>query len=241
MGRRIDLNNYLQDGKTRTNAGNSKHGKIDKTGRCYHATQQTWCKEPVFNRDIAVYRHTMLCQLCIEFNVVILFSVTMPNHTHGVLFSDNWENIATVLKVLNSAVTRYVYRKDPKRKEKGKPVFNSRPTYSIVTTIDYLFFLGRYLLWNVEQLENEGRFVPYSCFWMFEKEHFSEPYKRNIYNDLFGFEPKELFEFYRTHSKGEVYDISKKLFCDWTQEMNEEVFRAQTVRIQQSSTAPTAQ
>ena len=52
MGRRIDLNNYLQDGKTRTNAGNSKHGKIDKTGRCYHATQQTWCKEPVFNRDI---------------------------------------------------------------------------------------------------------------------------------------------------------------------------------------------
>lgn len=182
----------------------------------------------------------MLCRLCIEFNVVILFSVTMPNHTHDVFFSDSWENISNVLKSLNSAVSKYVYKKDPKRKEKRKPIFNSRPNYSIVTTVNYLFFLGRYCLWNVEQLENEGRFVPYSCFWMFEKGHFSEPYKRGIYKDLFGFEPNELLDFYKAHSKSEVFELSKTLFSDWTQEMNNEVFIAEPPKIQASTSAISA-
>ena len=241
MKRRIDLNNYLQNGISHSNAGNSKLGNVDKTGRCYHVTQQTWCKEPVFNRDIASFRHMMLCRLCIEFNVVILFSVTMPNHTHDVFLSDSWENISNVLKSLNSAVSKYVYKKDPKRKEKGKPIFNYRPNYSIVTTVNYLFFLGRYCLWNVEQLENEGRFVPYSCFWMFEKGHFSEPYKKDIYKDLFGFEASELLGFYKTHSKSEVFEVSKTLFSDWTQEMNDEVFLVEPhQRIQASTSAITA-
>lgn len=129
MKRKIDLNNYLQNGMSHSNAGNSKLGNVDKTGKCYHVTQQTWCKEPVFNKDIATFRHTMLCRLCIEFNVVILFSVTMPNHTHDVFLSDSWENISNVMKSLNSAVSKYVYKKDPKRKEKGKPIFNYRPTF----------------------------------------------------------------------------------------------------------------
>lgn len=194
----------------------------------------------MFNRDIASFRHTMLCRLCIEFNVVILFSVTMPNHTHDVLLSDSWDNIANVYKCLNSAVSKYVYKKDPKRKEKGKPVFNSRPTYSIVTTVNYLFFLGRYLLWNVEQLESEGRFVPYSCFWMFEKGHFSEPYKKGIYKELFGFEANELLDLYKTHSKKEVFEMAKTLFSDWTQEMNDEVFLVAPPKIQASTRATTA-
>lgn len=224
----FDIDLYLDGNEDlHSSAGNSKTGTIDHGGRCYHLTQQTWCREPVFNRDIAAFRHNMLCRLCVKFNVVILFSVTMPNHTHDVLFSKNWKDIADVARHLNSAVSKYVYSKDPKRKELGKPVFNSRPTYSIVTSINYLFFLGKYLLWNVEQMESEGRFVPYSCFWMFEKEHFSEPYRKDIYKDLFGFEPKDLLTFYKSNTKTQVLANAKELFADWTNEENIALFRVE--------------
>ena len=88
----------------------------------------------------------------------------------------------------------------------------------------HLFFLGKYVEDNASSREGEGKGVPYSCFWMFENGHFQPPYNKDIYETLFGIPFKELYEFYKTHSKKEVWLEAQHRFGDWTPEMNSKVF-----------------
>lgn len=209
------------------NAGTAEKGNIDKGGHFYHVITQSWGKEKIFSREVAVYRHDLLCKLCAEKGVTILFSVTMPNHTHEVLITPSWSILPEIIKSLNTNVSRKIRKK---AREEGKPVdkrplFKKCPTYAIVSDIVYLFYLGKYIFDNPQYLEEEGRFVPYSCFWMLNKGYFKEPYDGNAYRQLFGMTSKEVHEIYSKMTAKEVMKYTKDRFNDWTKEDNERVFR----------------
>ena len=183
---KINVDDYFEIIEVESDAGNTKVGSVDKNGHCYHTTQQTRNKMALFNSDIANYRHCILCKLCIRYHVLILFTVVMPNHTHDVLWGKNWETISTVLRLVNTYVVRYVNKNYPKRK--GLPMFNGRPSYKVVKSMDHLFFLGKYTQWNAETKETpDSPGPPFSCFWMFPKSTFTSPYNPAIYMELFGF------------------------------------------------------
>lgn len=208
------------------NSGNADRGNIDKSGHCYHVITRAWGKENIFTREIAQYRHDLLRSLCSAKGVVILFSVTMPNHSHDVLLTPDWSVLPEILCNLNMNVSKKVRekrREDGKERE-GKPVFRSCPSYAIVNDMVYLFYLGKYIFDNPEQLAEEKRFVPYSCFWMFKKGYFKEPYDPNMYVRLFGMTAMELYEIYSTMSAREVRKFAKERFKDWTEDDNKRIF-----------------
>ena len=95
--------------------------------------------------------------------------------------------------------------------------------YHVITKA-YLFFLGKYLFDNPAYLKEEGRIVPYSCFWMFEKSYFRDPYDKTLYKKLFGMEPPELLEFYQTKTKAEVKAFADMHFQNWTEKENRKLF-----------------
>ena len=176
----------------------------------------------LFNNDIARYRNHLMCELCIRYEITVLYSVVMPTHTHDVLYSKNWRNISDMYRVLNSSLVRYVSHRYPQRK--GLRLFCERPQYTVIREMLHLFFLGKYVEDNASSREGEGKGVPYSCFWMFENGHFQPPYNKDIYETLFGIPFKELYEFYKAHSKKEVWLEAQRRFGDWTPEMNSKVF-----------------
>lgn len=172
-------------------AGNSKRNDIDKEGFFYHTTQKAWGGMALFNNDIARYRNHLMCELCIRYEITVLYSVVMPTHTHDVLYSKNWRNISDMYRVLNSSLVRYVSHRYPQRK--GLRLFCERPQYTVIREMLHLFFLGKYVEDNASSREGEGKGVPYSCFWMFENGHFQPPYNKDIYETLFGIPFKELY------------------------------------------------
>ena len=60
---------------------------------------------------------------------------------------------------------------------------------------------------------------------MFEKGYFVEPYIKELYMDLFGMTPKEIFDVYSTMTKEEVLGFAFDRFSDWSQERNDSVFK----------------
>lgn len=199
--------------------------KIDRNGQVYHVFQRGRNREQIFTADVAKFRHNMLCKLCADHGVVIIFSVVMPNHTHDVLAAAEWKTISNVMKTLNTKVSQYIRKRSgEKYKDKGS-VFDGRPTYKPVRDRVYLFYLGKYLYDNPAYLVEAGRFVPYSCFWMFEKGYLVEPYRKELYIDLLGMTAKELVGIYSFKSKEEVYRLALERFSDWPAERNDAVFK----------------
>jgi len=90
--------------------------------------------------------------------------------------------------------------------------------------MDYLFFLGKYVYENQQRLKEEGKSVPDSCFWMFEKNYFPSPYRADIYQKLFGISPVDLYSIYKSKTSREVLLLSKQMFGDWTVEDNRKLF-----------------
>ena len=199
--------------------------RIDKNGQVYHVFQRGKNRERIFSSEVAKFRNNMLCKLCSDYGVVILFSVIMPNNTHDVLAADSWEKISKVMKILNTKVSQYARKCQPEKYKGYDTIFDSRPTYKPVKDRVYLFYLGKYLYENPTFLVQEGKFVPYSCFWMFEKGYFVEPYRKELYMDLFGMTPKEIFDVYSTMTKEEVLGFAFDRFSDWSQERNDSVFK----------------
>ena len=167
--------------------GTTLKKNVDKAGFCYHVITQSWDKKTIFNRDIASYRQNLLCRLCSDRGIVILFSVTMPNHTHEVFLTPGWQALSSMIATLNGNVSKYIrmHDKDGRLKSKRK-IFDYCPKYVIVKDIAYLLYLGKYIYDNPAYLRAEGKPVPDSCYWMFEKGHFVVPYDEKIYAKLFG-------------------------------------------------------
>lgn len=233
----------MQKDKTQK-IGTSAKRNIDKSGHCYHVITQSWCKEKIFSLEAATYRHNLLCKLCAEEGIVILFSVILPTHTHEVFLTPDWETLAKVIRVLNLHVSRFIRKelinKAIKRaREEGRPInesflrekerhhriFDNCPSYVIVLDMAYLLFLGKYIFDNPAYLKEAGKPVPFSCFWMFERNYFKAPYDETIYKKLFGLSPAELISLYSTKTKAEVMDYARERFGNITKEDNEKLFR----------------
>ena len=216
---------------------------IEKDGHCYHVITQSWCKEKIFSVEAATYRHNLLCRLCIQEGIVILFSVTMPTHTHEVFLTPEWKALSKVIRILNVQVSRFIRNEIVEKavwraKEEGKRInedflrekesrhriFDNRPNYIAVRDIVYLMFLGKYIFENPVYLKTEGKTVPFSCFWMFEKNYFKAPYDEIIYQKLFGMTAPELFRLYSTKDKKEVKAFAQERFKDWAKEDNDRLF-----------------
>ena len=218
------ITDFIEDWQQEESRITETRRKPDRTGHFYHVVTQSWTKEMIFYRDVAVYRDTLLGKLCTEKGIRILFSVCMPNHTHEVFMTRNWENLTEMLRVLNLNVSRYIHRHYPEKTKHGKRVFDHAPAYFAVKDIKYLFFLGKYIFDNPGYLEQEGRKAPSSCFWMFERDHFTAGYDRKLYQSLFGLSPTEILSIYSSKSKEEVRQFADNHFRNWTEDANRNLF-----------------
>jgi len=197
---------------------------IDKSGVVYHVITTSWRKKRLFDMDLAKYRQNLLCELCAKRGITIMFSATLSTHTHEVFITPDWEILSNVIRILNSNVAKYAKKHLGEKLEGWRSIFSPDPAYVLVDSLDYLFFLGKYVYENQQRLKEEGKPVPDSCFWMFEKNYFPEPYKADIYQKLFGMSPADLFSIYKNKTSAEVRLLSKQLFRDWTTEDNRRLF-----------------
>ena len=196
----------------------------DRAGNCYHVITQAWAKETIFYVDVAQYRHNLLCQLCSDRGIVIVFSATNPNHTHEVFIVPDWKILASVMRLLNTNVSKYIRRQYPNKVKNGKKLFKEDITYIGVRDITHLFYLGKYIHDNPMYLKAAGKPIPFSCFFMFESGHLKEPYREDVYMELFGLTYQEVYRIYSTMSKQDVKQYAQRRFADWTKEMNDRFF-----------------
>ena len=223
----IDIESLLRrtdDNAVVGRAGRASRGNIDKTGYFYHVITKSFDGGPVFQQETGEYRHTLLCSLCEQRGITILFSVTMPNHTHDVLLVPDWETLMDAFMVLDRTVVRMIRRKNPKKYRGGVRVLRRYPVYVAVKDIVTLFYEGKYVFDNPAHLRRDGKFVPHSCFWMFEKNYFPSPYDESVYSKLFGMSARELYGIYSTMTAPQVLDFARRRFCNWTPEMNNALF-----------------
>lgn len=223
----IDIKDLLKepkDEKVFNSIGRASRHNIDKTGRIYHVITKSNDGSVIFHQDSGNYRHSLLCKLCEEIGVTVIFSVTMPNHTHDVLLSPNWNLIPEVYKILNMNLTKFIRKQNPKKYKEGVRILRRYPTYIVVRDIIALFNLGKYVYDNPEYMRKENKYIPHDCFWMFEREYFPEAYDGTLYKKLFGLSPKELVEIYSNMTAGQVINYAKRRFANWTAAQTKAVF-----------------
>ncbi len=196
----------------------------DRNGTCYHVITQAWAKETIFYADVAQYRHNLLCEMCADRRIVIVFSAANPNHTHDVFIVQDWKKLASVMRVLNTNVSKYIRRQYPNKVKNGKKLFKEDIAYIRVRDIVHLFYLGKYIHDNPLYLKAAGKPIPFSCFFMFENGYLKEPYREDVYKELFGLTFQEVYRIYSTKSKQEVLKYAQERFSGWTREMNERFF-----------------
>ena len=204
--------------------GLSTSKNIDKSRHCYHVITQSWAKETIFYADVARYRQNLLCQLCVKNRIVIVYSTTNPNHTHEVFITPSWEILSSMIKSLNTNVSRYIRKHYENKGRKGRRIFAECPAYIPVDNIVHLFYLGKYIYDNPQYLLKEGKQIPDSCYWMFEKNHLKEPYDADLFIKLFGLNPRELFDIFSTKTKEQVLEYARQRFSNWTDDDNKRVF-----------------
>ena len=204
--------------------GTARKGNIMKNGLFYHVITTSWRKRRLYDTELASYRKDLLHELCIRCGITILFSVTMPTHTHDVFITPDWETLSHVITILNSNVAKHVRRYMPDRVKGRKLVFSEDPAYVMVSDMPHLFYLGKYTYGNYLYLRSEGKPVPDSCFWMFEKGYFAEPYNGKLYPRLFGMDAPDLLEFYKAHTESEIMTYARDAFMDWTDADNASLF-----------------
>ena len=212
------------DGSVAGRIGRASSGNIDKTGHFYHVITKSFDGGPVFQQDIGEYRHTLLCSLCEQRDITILFSVTMPNHTHEVLLVPDWNLLMNTYMVLDRTIVRMIRLRNPKKYRSGVRVLRRYPVYVALKDIVTLFYEGKYVYDNPAHLRREGKYVPYSCFWMFEKGHFVVPYDEKIYEKLLGLTYAQILDLFATKTKIEVLEYARQLYADWTDADNRRVF-----------------
>ena len=204
--------------------GLASANNINKNGVVYHVITSSWRKKRLFDMELAKYRQNLLCELCEKRSITILFSATLPTHTHEVFITPGWELLSNTIRILNSNVAKYAKNHLSEKLEGWGSIFSPDPAYVLVDSMDYLFFLGKYVYENQQRLKDDGKSVPDSCFWMFEKNYFPSPYKADIYQKLFGTSPADLYSIYKSKTSKEVMLLSKQLFGDWTAEDNRKLF-----------------
>lgn len=224
----INVNDFFKrapDASIQEKIGTAGKGNIDKTGFFYHVITKSYDGGNIYFKDTGEYRHTLLCKLCEDRGITIIFSVTMPNHTHDLFLTPSWELLNDVFRSLNLNVTKVFHRCYPRKYGSNSfRIIKRHPTYIVIRDIKTLFYVGKYIHDNPLYLEKEGKKTPYSCFWMFTSGHFVSAYDETIYQKLFGLAPAEIKELYSTLSKDEIRKYAAAHFDDWTPEKTRAVF-----------------
>ena len=193
--------------------GRATSRNIDKTGVFYHVITKTANGENHFlSRGFGDYRHNLLCRLCEERGITVVFSLTMPNHTHDVFLTPAWEALSEVMRILNTNVSKYLRSKEKEKLAKNRYVLRRCPVYIPVRESAYLFTLGKYIFDNPAFLREENKFVPYDCFWMFRTGHFMDAYDEKLYKKVLGLDPQQIHEMYSSMTKKEIISFSRKAF-----------------------------
>ena len=193
--------------------GRASGGNIDKTGVFYHVITKTFNGDNLFlSRGFGEYRHNLLCGLCEERGITIVFSVTMPNHTHDVFLTPDWETLSEMVRILDTNCSKYIRNKEKERLRKGNEVFRRCPRYIVVRDAGYLFARGKYVFDNPAYLKREGKYVPYECFWMFKTAHFLGGYDERLYQVLFDLSPQQVFNLYSSSTMEEIREYARLHF-----------------------------
>lgn len=193
--------------------GRSTSHNIDKTGVFYHVITKTANGENHFlSRGFGEYRHNLLCRLCEDRGITLIFSVTMPNHTHDVFLTPSWESLSDTMRIVNVNASKFLRRNEKEKLGRYRCILRKCPAYIVVREPDYLFNLGKYIFDNPAYLRKDGKFVPYDCFWMFRNGHFLDAYNDKLYTALFKLSPQQLHEMYSSMTMDEIRSYSRKAF-----------------------------
>ena len=195
-----------------TRVGRASAGNIEKDAHVYHVITKSNDGGGIFHKEAGDYRHTLLCKLCDEMGITILFSVTMPNHTHDVFLTPDWELLPEVMKNLNMNITKFLRKRNPNKYKSGLRILRRYPVYVPIRTIADLFYVGKYVYDNPAHLRAEGKYIPHSCFWMFDKNYFPGGYDGSIYMKLFNLTPPEILEKYIGMTAGQIREYADKTF-----------------------------
>lgn len=221
----LNINSLLRKpDDDRNHVGKAVWGNIDKTGYFYHVITKSWNGDRIFNKEIADYRHNLLCKLCGDAGITILFSVTMPNHTHEVFMTPSWEALAEVIRLLNSRVSIQIRKIFGNRFSKNRHIFTRCPAYVVLRDPIAIMCEGKYIFDNPAYLRSENQFVPHSCFWMFEKNYFVYPYDERVFMEILGMRGDEIYALYSRKNAEEVRALAQSRYSKWTKEMLEAVF-----------------
>lgn len=205
--------------------GRASSRNINKTGVFYHVITKSSNGDAVFlAKGAGEYRHSLLCRLCEERGITILFSVTMPTHTHDVFLTPDWESLREVFMVLDTNLSKFIRKSNPQRYQKGARPLRRHPVYIAIRDVLYLMVLGKYIFENMAGMRRENKFVPYESFWMLKNGHLPDGYDEKIYPALFGIDMQKLYELYSTTDKQQLYDYALEIASGWTKEKTEAVF-----------------
>ena len=220
-----DINDLFKDEvESKKTVGKAVWGNIDKSAYFHHVVTKSWNGDRIFNREVAEYRHNLLCKLCDGKGVTLMFSVTMPNHTHDILLTPDWSVLAEVIRVLNSHVSPVVKRNYPERFQRGRPVFNRNPDYVALHDPVALLCAGKYVFDNPAYLKEQNQYVPHSCFWMLERGYLVTPYDEKVLQKIFGLSAKALFALYSTNDSKTVRDFAVRHYSDWPEDRIKALF-----------------
>ena len=176
------------------NVGTFKKGNIDFNCRFFHVIQRTYRRYQLFNSDIAWYYHSFIESECPKYRVVPICQVIMPTHVHEIYYADDVRDISKMRAVACGQTTLYMKRKRTSEKQTSVVrLFDRCPRYVPVTDRAQLLITMKYLYDNDSYLKKEGRIVPYSCFYYWEK-HKYKPFAVETVSDLFGIRPENLVE-----------------------------------------------
>ena len=193
--------------------GRATSRNIDKTGVFYHVITRTANGENHFlSRGFGEYRHNLLCRLCEDRGITVVFSLTMPNHTHDDFLTPSWEALSETMKGLDANAVKYLRYKEKEKLSKYRSILRRCTVYIVVRETEYLFNLGKYIFDNPAFLRAENKFVPYDCFWMFRTGHFLDAYDEKLYKKVFGLDPQQLYGMYSSMTKKEISAYSKETF-----------------------------
>lgn len=213
----FDFESFLQSpeyGDARIAVGRASEGNIEKDAHVYHVITKSNDGGSIFYKEVGDYRHTLMCKLCDEKRITILFSVTMPNHTHDVFLTPDWELLPAVIRNLNMNITKFLRKRFPSRYKPGLRILRRYPVYVPVRSVADLFYIGKYIYDNPAYLRAEGKYVPHTCFWMFDKNYFPGGYDGSIYMKLFNLTPQELLEKYENLTAQQIREYAFKAFPD---------------------------
>ena len=214
-----DINDLFKDEvESKKTVGKAVWGNIDKSAYFYHVVTKSWNGDRIFNREVAEYRHNLLCKLCGDKGVTMLFSVTMPNHTHDIVMTPDWAVLSEVIRLLNTHVSPVVKRNYPERFRRGRPVFNSSPAYMALHDPIALLCTGKYVYDNPAYLREENRNAPHSCFWMFNRGYLASPYDEKVLQKIFGLSARDVFTLFSTNDSATVRDFAIRHYSDWPEE-----------------------